>query len=102
MFPEPTCPEQLFTKLPGCVTFIIPTELFSATHPDDKSARGESPSQYSVSGECRRENWRVQAEESENLRQDLAQQLESAKAQNRQLEERLAALEAEQKKLRRR
>jgi len=47
--------------------------------------------------EVSREKWRIQAEESENLRRDLAQQLESAKAQNKQLEERLAALEAEQK-----
>ena len=52
--------------------------------------------------EVSREKWRVQAEESESLRQDLAQQLESAKAQNKQLEVRLAALEAEQKKSRRR
>ena len=47
--------------------------------------------------EVSREKWRIQAEESENLRRDLAQQLESVKAQNKQLEERLAALEAEQK-----
>ena len=47
--------------------------------------------------EVSREKWRVQAEESERLRQDLAQQLESAKAKNKQLE-RLAALEAEPKK----
>jgi len=48
--------------------------------------------------EVSREKWRAQAEEGESFRQDLAQQLESAKAQNKQLEERLAALEAEQKK----
>ena len=48
--------------------------------------------------EVSREKWRVQAEENENLRQDLAHQLESAKAQNKQLEERLAAFEAEKKK----
>ena len=47
--------------------------------------------------EVSREKWRVQAEENESLRQDLAQQLESAKEQNKRLEERLAALEAEQK-----
>jgi len=40
--------------------------------------------------EVSREKWRVQAEESESLRQDLAQQLESAKAQNKQLEVRPA------------
>jgi len=48
--------------------------------------------------EVSREKWRVEAEENENLRQDLEHQLESAKAQNKQLEERLAAFEAEKKK----
>jgi len=52
--------------------------------------------------EVSREKWRVQAEEYENLRRDLAQQLESAKTQNRQLEERLATLEAAKKKSTRR
>ncbi len=52
--------------------------------------------------EVSREKWRVQAEEGENLRQDLAQQLESAKAQNKRLEERIAALEADKKKSQRR
>jgi chromosome segregation ATPase len=47
--------------------------------------------------EVSREKWRIQAEESENLRRDLAQQLESAQAQNKQLEERLAAFEAKKK-----
>lgn len=47
--------------------------------------------------EVSREKWRIQAEASENLRRDLAQQLESAKAQNKQLEERLAAFEAKKK-----
>jgi hypothetical protein len=44
--------------------------------------------------EVSREKWRVQAEETEDHRRDLAQQLERA---NEQLEERIAALEAEQK-----
>ena len=44
------------------------------------------------------EKWRTQAEETENHRRDLAQQLASAKEQNKRLEEPLAALEAEQKK----
>ena len=48
--------------------------------------------------EVSREKWRIQAEETENHRRDLAQQLESVKEQNKQLEERLAAVEAEQKK----
>ena len=52
--------------------------------------------------EVSREKWRVQAEEGENLRQDLVQQLESAKAQNKRLEERIAALEADKKKSQRR
>ena len=52
--------------------------------------------------EVSREKWRIQAEEHESLRRDLAQQLESAKTQNRQLEERLATLEAAKKKSTRR
>ncbi len=48
--------------------------------------------------EVSREKWRRQAEQAESDRLNLIQQLESAKEQNRRLEERLAALEAEQKK----
>lgn len=48
--------------------------------------------------EVSREKWRVQAEESESLRLDLTQQLETAKEQIQRLEERFKALEAEQKK----
>ena len=48
--------------------------------------------------EISREKWRIQAEENEKLRRDLAQPLELAQAQNKQLEERLAASEAEEKK----
>lgn len=48
--------------------------------------------------EVSREKWRVQAEEGEDHRRDLAQQLEHAKEQNKRLEERIVALEAEQKK----
>jgi chromosome segregation ATPase len=44
------------------------------------------------------EKWRARAEESERLRRDLAQQLKSAKEHIQQLEERLLASEAEQKK----
>lgn len=51
--------------------------------------------------EVSREKWRVQAEESERQRQDLALQLERANQQSRQLEERIAALEAEKKSQRR-
>jgi len=40
------------------------------------------------------EKWREQAEKSGRLRQDLAQQLESVQAKNKQLEERLTALDA--------
>ena len=47
--------------------------------------------------EVSREKWRIQAEETENHRRDLAQQLESAKEQNKRLEERLAAVEADKK-----
>ena len=47
--------------------------------------------------EVSREKWRIQAEESENLRRDLAQQLELAQARKKQLEKRLAASEAEKK-----
>ena len=52
--------------------------------------------------EVSREKWRIQAEENEELRRDLAQQLELAQAQNKQLEERLAASETEKKRTRRR
>jgi len=47
--------------------------------------------------EISREKWRISSEENETLRRDLAQQLELAQAQNKQLEERLAASEAEEK-----
>ena len=43
--------------------------------------------------EVSREKWRVQAEENENLRQDLAQQLESAKAGQTFLSKRRLALQ---------
>lgn len=52
--------------------------------------------------ELSREKWRIQAEETEDQRRNLAQQLKNAHEQNKRLEERLAALEAEQKKSRRR
>ncbi len=52
--------------------------------------------------ELSREKWRIQAEGSEDQRRDLAQQLERANEQNTRLEERIADLEAEQKKSRRR
>lgn len=52
--------------------------------------------------EVSREKWRIQAEETEDQRRDLAQQLEHANAQNKRLEERIAALEADQKKTTRR
>jgi chromosome segregation ATPase len=48
--------------------------------------------------EVSREKWRVQAEETEYRRRDLAQQLEHANEQNKRLEERIAAFEAEQEK----
>jgi len=44
--------------------------------------------------EVSREKWRISAEESENLRRELSQQLESAQTQIKQLEERLTALDA--------
>ena len=47
--------------------------------------------------EVSREKWRISAEESENLRRELSQQLESAQAQIKQLEERLTALDAKKK-----
>ena len=48
--------------------------------------------------EISREKWRIQAEENETLRRDLAQQLESSQAQIKQLEERLATFETEKKR----
>ena len=48
--------------------------------------------------EVSREKWRISAEESENLRRDLAQQLELAQARIKQLEERLATSETEKKR----
>ncbi len=48
--------------------------------------------------EISREKCRVATEESECLRQDLAQQLEFAKEQNKRLEERNVARESEQEK----
>ena len=47
--------------------------------------------------EVSREKWRISAEESEKLQRDLSQQLESAQAQIKQLEERLTALDAKKK-----
>ena len=47
--------------------------------------------------EVSREKWRISAEESENLRRELSQQLESAQTQIKQLEERLTALDAKKR-----
>jgi chromosome segregation ATPase len=47
--------------------------------------------------EVSREKWQIQAEETEDRRRDLAQQLEHANEQNKRLEERIAALEADKK-----
>jgi chromosome segregation ATPase len=48
--------------------------------------------------EVSREKWRIQAEETEDQRRDLAKQLAHANEQNKRLEERIAALEADKKK----